>query len=289
MIKQGDTYYVFSSGPGIPIRSSTDLIHWSAVGRVFGAEVPAWAEAAVPGATTTWAPDVSFFDGEYHVYYAVSTYGSQQSEIGLATNSTLDPTDPAYQWVDNGPIVASSPGSRFNAIDPNIFQNGDGTVWLTFGSRWSGIEQLSIDPATGLPSSLPGTPTKAIASRPGGGTIEAPFLFERGGWYYLFVSFGDAANGVKSTYKVMVGRSRSPNGPFVDRSGRPMTRGGGTLVLAGAGRWRGPGSNGVLADGGGDWMVLQAVDAGNQGAETLQVRPLIWTAAGWPVAGAPLP
>ncbi len=286
IIQLGNEFFVFSSGPGIAIRESPDLIHWSVIGRVFASDVPLWASAAVPGASTIWAPDVSYFDGEFHVYYAVSTYGGQQSVIGLATNRTLDPTDPAYHWVDHGLVVASRPGAAFNAIDPNIFQHSDGQVWLTFGSRWSGIQQLALDPATGLPLA---TSPMTIASRPGGGTIEAPFLSARGGWYYLFTSFGNAAGGVHSNYEVTVGRSRSPNGPFVDRSGRPLLLGGGTVVLAGSGRWRGPGSNGILAAGGVDWMVIQTADARNHGVETLQVRPLMWTPSGWPVAGAPLP
>ena len=122
LVKEGDTYYLFSSGPGIEIRTSTDRIHWTAAGSVFPQAVPSWAAAAVPGATSIWAPDVSFFDGQYHLYYAVSTYGSQRSVIALATNTTLDPANPAYRWVDHGPVIASRPGDRFNAIDPNVLR-----------------------------------------------------------------------------------------------------------------------------------------------------------------------
>lgn len=48
IIKQGDTYYIFSTGPGIPIRTSTDLVHWQWIGQVFPG-IPAWASSMIPG------------------------------------------------------------------------------------------------------------------------------------------------------------------------------------------------------------------------------------------------
>jgi arabinan endo-1,5-alpha-L-arabinosidase len=296
LIKQGGTYYLFSSGPGIDIRASSDLTHWRKIGQVFIGGVPAWASASVPGTTGIWAPDVSFFAGQYHVYYAVSTFGGQRSVIGLATNATLDPSDPSYHWVDRGPVIDSRPGrDNFNAIDPNVSLDPAGGVWLTFGSQWSGIKQVRLDPATGKPLPAPvGGPRAtgrtarpmALASNPGG--IEAPFVFAHGDAYYLFASTGACCRGVRSTYRIEVGRSSSVNGPFLDRSGRRLGQGGGTVVLAGSGRWKGPGSNAVLADGGHDWLVYQAYDALNGGTPTLQVRPLTWTPDGWPVVGPPL-
>jgi arabinan endo-1,5-alpha-L-arabinosidase len=293
LVKEGDTYYLFSSGPGIEILSSTDMVHWTSAGSVFPQAVPAWAAAAVPGSTSIWGPDVSFFGGQYHLYYAVSTYGSQRSVIGLATNTTLDPTNPAYRWVDHEPVISSSPGDRFNAIDPNVLVDGSGRVWLTFGSRWAGIQQIRLDPATGMPlqsqasrATLRGREVRTVAARPDGVTIEAPFLFQHGGDDYLFVSVGSCCVGDNSTYEILVGRSTSPSGPFLDRSGRPMTRGGGTLVLGSGGRLIGPGSASVLADGSGDWIVFQGYERSDPDQPVLQVRRLTWTARGWPVVGA---
>ncbi len=294
LVKEGGAYYLFSSGPGIEIRSSIDVDHWSAAGSVFAEAVPAWVAAAVPGASSIWAPDVSFFGGEYHLYYAVSTYGSQRSVIGLATNTTLDPASPAYRWVDQGPVISSRPGDRFNAIDPNVLVDGAGNAWLTFGSRWAGIQQLRLDPASGLRLRAGGSRAllgrrqpRTVAARPDGVTIEAPFLFERGGFYYLFASIGNCCAGASTTYEIVVGRSTSPSGPFLDRSGRPMTRGGGTVVLGSGGGLIGPGSASVLADGSGDWIDFQAYDKSNADQPALQVQPLTWTARGWPVvAGA---
>jgi arabinan endo-1,5-alpha-L-arabinosidase len=292
IIKQGGTYYVFSSGQGIEVRASVDLRHWRELGSVFNA-VPAWALAKVPGASGIWAPDISFFAGAYHLYYAVSTFGSQRSVIGLATNTTLDPRARGYRWVDRGEVIESRPGrDNFNAIDPNIITGDDGSVGLAFGSQWSGIKLLQLDPSTGMParSQAPGGAVLTarpvpLASRRGAGPIEAPFVLWAGGHYYLFVSFGNCCQGTASTYKIMVGRSDSLAGPYVDRSGRPMTRGGGTVVLAGSGRFRGPGSCAVLSNGGRDYLVYHAYDAQADGAPTLQIRPLSWTPDGWPIAG----
>src|SRR5262249_35759932 len=96
IMKEGDTYYVYCTGGGtggqgvIPIRTSKDLRNWPLAGYVL-ARLPAWATTEIPGARGAWAPDISFYNGKYHLYYAVSTFGSRNSAIGLATNDTLDP------------------------------------------------------------------------------------------------------------------------------------------------------------------------------------------------------
>jgi arabinan endo-1,5-alpha-L-arabinosidase len=294
IIKQGSTYYIFSTGPGIPIRASTDLVHWQLDCQVFSA-LPAWAASMVPGASELWAPGIAYFNGEYHLYYAVSTFGSNRSVIGLATNLTLDPTARDYRWVDQGAVIASTPGKTdWNAIDPAPIV-ADGThVWLAFGSQWSGIKLAAIDPATGkliagnVPrGSSPIAKLFSLASRPTSGPIEAPFIVYNDGYYYLFVSFNDCCMGAASTYEIAVGRSRSITGPYRDRSGKPMTHGGGTLVLRGSGTVRGPGSNGILADGGQDWIVYHYYDAADGGIAKLGIQPLAWTSDGWPVAEAP--
>ena len=230
VIRQGSTYYVFTSdwfglpaGNYLPIRCSQDELNWASCGSVFS-RIPAWVQRKVPGATALWAPDISYFNGLYHVYYAGSTSGSQRSVIGLATNPTLDPADPAYRWVDAGEVLESAPGDDFNAIDPNIAVDATGNVWMTFGSYWSGIKQIQIDPLTGVPAA--NATRVALATRPqvSNDPIEGASVVRHGGFYYLFVSVDYCCNQNAATdnYKEMVGRSISPQGPFADMDGTLM-------------------------------------------------------------------
>ena len=125
----------------------------------------------------------------------------------------------------------------------------------------------------------------ALASR-GGGSIEAPFIVRRCGFYYLFVSFGACCQGVNSTYNINVGRSPELAGPYVDRAGRPLLDGGGTLVLQAGGDWVGPGHNAILFDGPRAYNIYHAYAATN-GASQLRIADLVWDAEGWPVSGGP--
>ena len=280
--KEGGRYYLFGTGPGLAIWSSTDLQTWTRVGRVFAAGLPAWATALVPGAVDPWAPDLSFFAGRWHVYYAVSTFGAKRSAIGVATTPTLDPADPRYKWTDEGVVVTSGDTTDYNAIDPNVFIDRAGTPWLDFGSFFSGIKLVALDATTGKPTE---DVLRPIASRlvPSWG-IEAPFLIRRGGYHYLFVSFDACCRGSESTYNIRVGRSRSLDGPYVDDRGVPLLVGGGRLVLQGRGARRGPGHNAVLKDGRKSLLVFHYYDATAAGTAKLGIIPLRWTADGWPTA-----
>ena len=277
--KQDGVYYVFGTGVGIPIRTSTDLVTWTPAGQAFPGNLPNWAPQVIPGAEFPWAPDISFFSNAWHLYYAISTFGSKRSAIGLATSPSLGP---GSIWTDQGIVVESSEVTDYNAIDPNLFIDDDGTPWLAWGSFWGGIKLARIDPSTGKLSSP--APMLTIASRlnPIWG-IEAPFLVKRGAYYYLFVSFDFCCRGVYSNYNIRVGRSSSLFGPYVDDRGVPMLAGGGTLVLEGSGDRRGPGHNAVLRDDGDVWrLVFHYYDAANAGTATLGIRPICWTADGWP-------
>jgi arabinan endo-1,5-alpha-L-arabinosidase len=286
IIRQGAYYYVFSTGPRIPIQRSTDLIHWQRIGRVFPGELPQWALDAIPGTTGYWwAPDISFSNGLYRLYYSVSTFGSQRSAIGLAVNKTLDVDDPDYMWVDCGMVIDSAPGrSDFNAIDADAFTDDGGKQWLLFGSFCSGVKMARLDPATGF---LADPNIIALAGRPDGNAIEGPCLIHHDGFYYLFVSFDLCCKGVDSTYRIMVGRSKTVTGPYFDRDGCDMREGGGTLVLAGDEDWKGPGHNEILQDEGKDYLVHHAYDV-NFGRATLLIRPMTWDNSGWPIPGKPL-
>ncbi|RSV50394.1 arabinan endo-1,5-alpha-L-arabinosidase [Sphingomonas sp. ABOLD] len=290
ILKDGDTYYLFATGhlgsaQGLlPLRTSTDLRHWTLRGASFPA-LPDWVHTAVPGATGIWAPDISKVGGEYRLYYAVSTFGKNRSAIGLATAARIDPAAPKANWVDRGPVVQSGPDDAFNAIDPMPFTDTQGRAWLVFGSFWSGIKLIRINPATGLRLVGDARP-RALAGRPAPGAVEAPYVIRHGAHYYLFVSFDFCCRGAASSYRTVVGRSSAPDGPYVDRAGRPMLAGGGTAVLeSGKGtRFVGRGGASILQRRGGDFIVYHAYDTQHGGTPTLQIQRLGWTADGWPVA-----
>ncbi|HTU99679.1 MAG TPA: arabinan endo-1,5-alpha-L-arabinosidase [Luteitalea sp.] len=283
-------FYVAATGKGIQLLKSTDLVHWESAGRVFQDAVPEWAKRDVPGTEGIWAPDLSFHDGLFYLYYSVSTFGSQHSVIGLAVNRTLDASNPDYKWEDRGKVIESSAGKTdFNAIDPALLVDEQGRWLLFWGSHWTGLKVVEVDKATGKPKA--GAPIQAVAGRPDtkSHAIEAPFVLFHGGYYYLFVSWDGCCDGAKSTYKVAVGRSRNATGPYVDAAGKAMLEGGGTIVLQGDERWRGPGHNGVLEDGGRQYLLHHTYDVQHLDAQRiLQIRTLTWGADGWPKVGTPV-
>lgn len=283
--KENGTYYVFSTGIGISVKSSRDLETWTADAKVLD-PTPSWTYRVIPGSRNNyWAPDISRWNGKWHLYYAVSTFGKNHSAIGLATNRTLDPKSKDYRWVDEGIVYESVRKDNINAIDPNVAFDEHGEPWLSFGSFWDGLVILPLDRKTGKRKS-PGARPYFIAhrSRDNGapGAIEAPFIYRRGPWFYLFASFDLCCVGEMSTYNLRVGRSRSIMGPYVDREGRSMMSDGGTQILATDGRWIGPGHNGMLRDGKRDVIVYHAYDRDDRGAPKLRVGQLQWDRAGWP-------
>src|SRR3972149_1923464 len=255
MIREGDTYYLFATGGfrnnGVVSEfTSPDMRDWVRAGTVLPA-LPDWVADEVPKARNAWAPDVSFFNGKFHLYYSLSSFGVNHSAIALATNKTLDPNSPDYKWVDEGLVVRSRPQEDdFNAIDPNVIVESKDKVWLAWGSFWGGIMLRQLDPATGqLSTENPTLYKLAARPRPGkhetppvAGAIEAPFIVRHGDHWYLFVSWDFCCRGPRSDYKVVVGRADSVTGPYRDREGKLMSDGGGTLILeAATARWRGGG------------------------------------------------
>jgi GH43 family beta-xylosidase len=280
IIKQGDRWYIFTTGVGIRIKRSENGTHWENIGKMFRSQ-PDWHRQMVPqNDGNLWAPDIFYHQGKYYLYYSISSFGSNTSVIGLATNVALDPHDPSYEWVDEGVVIESTRTDDYNAIDPNVIQDKAGSLWLSFGSFWSGIKLVSLDPETMKPAA--DSTLHSIASRPGRTAIEAPFIIERNGYYYLFVSFDYCCRGASSTYRIMVGRSQEITGPYVDRDGNGMMEGGGSLIDKGDDRWKGPGHNAVYQQGDSAILVNHAYDKLNNGRATLQIRPLYWDADGWP-------
>ncbi|MEN7535564.1 arabinan endo-1,5-alpha-L-arabinosidase [Aurantiacibacter flavus] len=286
LIAEDGAFYLYSTGSPdhSPLRAhrSRDLANWTDLAPPFA--LPEWTRQAVPGSRGAWAPDISRYDEGFRLYYSVSTFGSQVSAIGLATSPTLDPSANDYGWTDQGPVITSAVGDDYNAIDPNLVVDREGRAWLSFGSFWGGLMLVELDPESGLPKE--GAQVTNIARRPQDpeNAIEAPFIFEREGWYYLLASFDRCCRGADSTYKTVIGRSRDIRGPYVDRTGRAMLDGGGTVIASAqaADRFQGPGHPGHFRDAEGrDILVFHAYDTAAEGRPTLRIGELLWD-AGWP-------
>ena len=270
VVQHGDTYYLFSTGPGIPIRQSTDLIHWEVTGQVLDS-LPDWTRTLVPEGDTLSSPDVAYFNGRYHLYYALSSSGSQVSAIGLATNVTLDSMDPAYEWMDRGAVIDPGTGVADSvAMDPGVVLDAEGRLWLTWSaSAGKGIKLHRLDSGTGLLSRQDGTVYSLLSFS--SSRMRSPGIIHRNGWYYLFITtrFGS----------IIARRASDVTGPYPGESYKS--------VLYDYGRIQDPGHSFMLADDDRYFMVHHFLDDENDDMPTLQVRSLVWDAGGWPLAGEP--
>jgi arabinan endo-1,5-alpha-L-arabinosidase len=272
IVKSGVNYYVFTTGDYIPMAYSTNLANWSWGSAVF-TSTPSWIPTAVPGFTKNfWAPDVAWFNNRWNMYYSCSTFGSAVSAIGLVTAPSISQSA-GTTWTDRGKVVASTSASDLNAIDPSILVDGS-NVYMAYGSWHAGIGVVQITPSTGMPSG-----TRTIVAGGSNASWEAPCLIKEGSYYYLFVNRGNCCQGVNSTYYIVVGRSTSPFGPFVDKNGTALTAGGGTTVLATQGKYIGPGHiSRITGTQKGSVHYYDGTDSGNP---KLEIVNFTWT-SGWP-------
>lgn len=296
MAYEDGVYYLYCTGHGITQMTSTDRQHWtlSREGVLPNGKIPAWTYDSVPGFEThIWAPDVVKYRGKWYMGYSCSTFGKNTSAIGLLSNKCLSDKD---GWKDEGCIVASR-GNRdnWNAIDPNFIIDEKGKPWMTWGSFWDGIQLIPLDKtmhpkkgakpqtiarrhAVGDASAEP-NPTSKFA---GTNAIEAPFIKRHGGYYYLFVSWDYCCRGIKSNYRVAVGRSKNVSGPYLDRDGKPMLEGGGTLLLEGDKKeYEALGHCSAYHFPDGDVFFCHGYSVAKNGASILVQKRIHWTEDGW--------
>jgi len=278
----GSTIYLFATG--LSAKTSTNLTSWQNASAPLNPR-PAWVAQLVPGATNLWAPDISFFGNQYHLYYAASTFGSNVSCIGHATKADIA----SGSWADQGTVICSNMGENdnWNAIDPNVVIDDAGTPWLEFGSFWSGLKIIKLD-TTGARADT-AAPTAIADGANGRGSLEGGWIFKNCGYYYLFSSWGACCNGAYD-YNIRVGRSTSVTGPYTDKAGTALLKsGGGTLLVQGNGSWSAPGHNAVIVYNNKTYNIYHALTApsGQNGTATLRIAELAWDADGWPVSGGP--
>jgi arabinan endo-1,5-alpha-L-arabinosidase len=270
---------IYLAATGLIGKTSTNLTTWNAAPSPLA--LPAWAATAT-GATNLWAPDISYFGGGYHLYYAASTFGSNKSCIGQATRAALD----SGSWADQGMVLCSNIGEtdNWNAIDPNIVVDDAGTPWLEFGSFWSGLKMVKLDATTGLRAD-----TTLISLANGAnsrGSLEGGWIFRRCGYYYLFSSWGSCCSSPYD-YNIRVGRSTTVTGPYADMAGVSLMSGGGTLLVQGNSSWVAPGHNAVIVYNGKTYNMYHALQGSSSGPATLRISEIAWDANGWPVSGGP--
>ena len=259
-------YYTFGTGGGGLI--SDDGWSWHS-----GAERPGGGAA----------PDVLKIADRYLIIYGATgggLGGGHNGRILTMWNKTLDPKSPDFRFTTAVEVCASDGMEDQDAIDPGMLLDPTtGRLWVSYGTYFGTIRLIELDPQTGYRKA--GNKEKDIAI-----DSEATDLIYRDGWYYLLGTHGTCCDGVNSTYNIVVGRSRSVEGPYVDNVGRDMLHGGGRMVIAAGERVCGPGHFGrtVLDDGVEVMSCHFEADFDRSGRSVLGIRPLLWK-NGWPVAG----
>ncbi|MBP3908499.1 MAG: arabinan endo-1,5-alpha-L-arabinosidase [Turicibacter sp.] len=289
--EQTGCYYVYSTDlgkPGIHIRKSPDLIHWDYLGTGFEKGVPEeankWSQAQ-----GLWAPDIIKVGDEYRIYYSASTFGSQQSCIGLGVAK-----HPEGPFEHKGLVIKTTNEAPVNAIDANlVVDHKTGEQYMVYGSFWGGIRIIKLDSTTGLTAEDGfGIP---LATRPRemvDTAVEGAYIRynKQTGYYYLFVSYGSLA----SDYHVRVGRSKCITGPYVDYHNVEMTTINdkpndiGLKITSGykfgdSEGWYALGHNSVLNDEGNWYLVHHTRPEIAPKWPYLQVRKMVWTEDGWPL------
>jgi arabinan endo-1,5-alpha-L-arabinosidase len=273
---------------------------------IIGPDFASWSGLQTPptennGANVdVWAPSMLYSGGVYYLYYSVPFEPSTGAEavIGLATS-----TSPSGPWTDKGYVVSSwtaattapptnsnwnfNSGTTWNAIDPDPFVDAGGNWWLSFGSFQNGIHLMQLNPSTGLPTSPGLLSYPIIAARGAGeeGSFIYPYIVGGTQYYYYFAPINVCCSAT-SPYRIIVGRSTSPQGPYVDRGGLNLTAGGGTILLSTHSNIVGPGGQSVFTDTvsgvATPTLVYHYYDGNNNGTPTLGINRLGFTADGWP-------
>lgn len=271
IIKAPDgAFYLYATEDirNIPIYKSNNLTDWNFVGTAFTEKTRPDFE---PGGGL-WAPDINYINGKYVLYYSMSVWGGEWTcGIGAAVSDK-----PEEAFTDNGKLFRSNEIDVQNSIDPFYIEE-DGRKYLFWGSfRGIYVIELSND---GL-SIKPGAEKKRIA----GTAFEGTYIHKKGNYYYLFASIGSCCEGIKSTYKLVVGRSESLLGTYVDKTGKDMMNNGYSTVIGPNSRFVGNGHcSEIVRDGAGnDWIFYHGVDTGDPHGRVLLLDRIKWDNEEWP-------
>lgn len=293
MMKQDSLYYLFMTHGGVA--KSSDLENWTRI-EPLPRNLEWVTNDIVPGYRGGfWAPDIQFYNGLYYLYYSPSAFGKNTSAIGVMTNKTLDQTSSDYKWEDQGMILQSVPGRDYwNAIDANVIfveeETGTTTGWLSFGSFWGGLKLVKLGPdmkSVAEPQEWYGIAQQERTfgradDNAGNGAIEAPYIYQREEYFYLFASIDYCCKGLNSTYKTIVGRSKDIRGPYLDKADKPMYAGGGELIAGETDKYAGIGHCSVYDYDGKTLFVAHGYDKEDNGRSKLVIKEIDWDEEGWP-------
>ena len=250
----------------LPVIRSKNLVNWQVVGDAL-TKKPDWkSEGGI------WAPDASFHNNTYFLYYSYSTWGDPNPGVGVATSEK-----PEGPFTDHGKVFFSKEIGVSNSIDPFFFEE-KGKPYLIWGS-FHGIYGVEL--------TEDGLHVKGEKFQIGGDAYEGSFIYKRDKYYYYLGSTGTCCEGEKSTYQVKVSRSAAFKGPYVDKEGKPLLENGGTVLLqkdTGKNGFTGPGHNGdIVTDKAGQtWMIYHAFDKKNPTRRVMLLDKITWK-EGWPV------
>lgn len=250
----------------LPILRSKNLVNWEVVGDAL-TKKPGWkSEGGV------WAPDATFYNNTYFLYYSYSTWGDPNPGIGVATSDK-----PQGPFTDHGKLFFSKEIGVNNSIDPFFFED-EGKPYLVWGS-FNGIYGVEL--------TRDGLHIKGDKFQIGGNSYEGSFIYKKDGYYYYLGSSGTCCEGDKSTYVVKVAKSAAFKGPYTDKEGKALLENGGTLLLqknAGTEGFVGPGHNGdIVTDKAGQtWMIYHAFNKKQTAGRVMLLDKIEWK-EGWPV------
>jgi len=235
VLKTNDTFYIF--GSHLAGAKTKDLMNWELIGSGVNATNPIIPDAMneMPEAfewaktNTFWAPDViQLNDGRYYMYYCTCEGSSPLSALGVAVSDNVEGPYKDLGIIlksGMGPDMPSEDGNTYNAnvhpnvIDPCLFYDAEGRLWMIYGSYSGGIYILEMDSETGFPLQS-GYGKKILGGNHA--RIEGPYVLysPETEYYYLFLSFGGLDS--KGGYNIRVARSKNPDGPYYDASGNDM-------------------------------------------------------------------
>ncbi|MCR5077998.1 MAG: family 43 glycosylhydrolase [Prevotella sp.] len=275
---QDGWFYVYATENGeqsVPIYKSRDLVNWRLAG---GAFTSATRPSFVPKAGI-WAPDINYVNGQYVLYYSMSTWGGEW-ECGIGVATAPAPTGP---FTDHGKLFISSEIGVKNSIDPCFFQDEDGKNYLFWGS-FRGIYGIELS-ADGL-AYKEGTRFQIAPGVDGNvDNTEGTMIVKRGDYYYLMGSSGTCCEGAASTYHVVVARSKSLKGPYVNKAGYSIMNHPFETILRKSEYVLGPGHNSelIVDDKGQYWMLYHGFEASDPDAgRQLYLDKVSWDKDGWP-------